>query len=361
MGIHQIIVSASPGDAVTDTALAFRKLLQRTGPSSLFARYIDPRLDQTVWPLTAYEADPQPESVLIYHVSIGEPEVVRFLLSRHERLILVYHNITPPEYFAEFDPGFAELLSGGRSELHVLRDRADTALAVSAYNARELEALGYRDVRISPLPVDVAALRAVAPDPTTVQALDGLDGPLVLYVGQLLPHKRPDLLVQAYHVLTTYLRPDAHLALLGPARLEAYHEALQTFASELNLYQAKMTGWLTPEQLAAYYTKADVFVTMSEHEGFCVPLLEAMSFDVPVVARAFGAIPDTMGDAGLLLPPDEDPVLAAEALAELLASERLRAELTRRGRQRLAAFDVEKANATFLDHVLDVTDGSRQR
>ncbi len=181
------------------------------------------------------------------------------------------------------------------------------ALAVSAYNARELEALGYRDVRISPLPVDVAALCALKPDAATVQALGELDGPLVLYVGQLLPHKRPDLLLQAYHVLTTYLRPDAHLALLGPARLEAYHKALQTFSSELNLNQAKMTGWLTPEQLAAYYAKADLFVTMSEHEGFCVPLLEAMAFDVPVVARAFGAIPDTMGDAGLLLPPGEDP------------------------------------------------------
>jgi len=359
--IHQIIVSASPGDAVTNTALAFQKLLQRTGPSSLFARYVDPRLDQTVRPLTAYDADARPDGLLIYHVSIGEPEVVRFLLGRHERLILVYHNITPPEYFAPFDPGFADLLADGRSELELLRDRADTALAVSAYNALELKALGYRDVRLSPLPVDVAALRATEPDPATVQALDELDGPLILYVGQLLPHKRPDLLLQTYHVLTTYLRPDAHLALVGPARLEAYHKALQTFSSELNLYQAKMTGWLTPEQLAAYYTKANVFITMSEHEGFCVPLLEAMSFDVPVVARAFGAIPDTMGDAGLLLPPDEDPVLAAEALAEALASDGLRAELTRRGRQRLGAFDVETANATFLDHVLDLTDGSRRR
>ncbi|HEV3363890.1 MAG TPA: glycosyltransferase, partial [Acidimicrobiia bacterium] len=166
-------------------------------------------------------------------------------------------------------------------------------------------------------------------------------------------------LLQAYHVLTTYLVPDARLALLGPARLEDYHTALQTFASELNLYRAKITGWLTPEQLAAYYSRADVFVTMSEHEGFCVPLLEAMSFDVPVVARAFGAIPDTLGDAGLLLPAEEDPFLAAEALAELLASDGLRAELIRRGRRRLAAFDVETANATFLDHLRDVTDGSR--
>ena len=361
MEIHQIIVSASPSDAVTNTALAFQELLQRGGPSGLFARYVDPRLDQRVRPLTAYQAEAHPDSLLIYHVSIGEPEVVRFLLARHERLILVYHNITPPGYFAEFDQRFADLLSGGRSELHVLRDRADTALAVSAYNARELEAIGYRDVRVSPLPVDVSALRAIEPDAATLQALDELDGPLVLYVGQLLPHKRPDLLLQAYHVLTTYLRPGAHLALLGPARLETYHRALETFVSELNLFNAKLTGWLTLEQLAAYYSRAAVFVTMSEHEGFCVPLLEAMSFDIPVVARACGAIPDTMGDAGLLLPSEENPLLVAEVLAELLESDGLRTELTRRGRQRLTAFDVETANATFLDHIVDVTDGSRQR
>lgn len=360
MEVHQIIVSASPGDAVTNTALAFQDLLQGKGPSNLFARYVDPRLDQRVRPLTAFEAPSNPDTLLIYHVSIGEPEVVRFLLDRHERLILVYHNITPPEYFAELDPRFADLLSGGRSDLHVLRERADTALAVSAYNARELEAIGYRDVRISPLPVDVSALHDIEPDAGTVQALDELDGPLVLSVGQLLPHKRPDLLLQAYHVLSTYLRPDAHLALLGPARLATYHKALQTFSSELNLFRARITGWLTPEQLAAYYSRAAVFVTMSEHEGFCVPLLEAMSFDVPVVARAFGALPDTMGDAGLLLPAEEDPLLVAEVLAELMESDGLRAELTRRGRKRLAAFDVETANATFLGHIRDVTDRSRQ-
>ena len=137
-----------------------------------------------------------------------------------------------------------------------------------------------------------------------LSALDNLDGPLVLFVGQLLPHKRPDLLLQAYHVLTTYLMPDAHLVLLGPARLERYHRGLQTLAAELNLHRAQITGWLTREQLAAYYRRADVFATMSEHEGVCVPLLEAMSFDVPVVARAYGAIPETMGDAGLLLPPE---------------------------------------------------------
>jgi glycosyltransferase involved in cell wall biosynthesis len=356
--IHQIVVSASPGDAVTGTALAIQELLQRVGPSSVFARYVDQRLNERVFPLTAYEACGHPDDLLIYHMSIGEPEVAQFLLRRRERLVIVYHNITPAEYFAEFDPVFASLLANGRSELQLLRRRTDMALAVSAYNARELDDLGYADVRVAPLPVDATALRALDPDPATVKALDDLDGPLVLYVGQLLPHKRPDLLLEAYHVLTTYLMPNAHLALAGPARLDAYQDAVCTFVSELNLHRARITGWLTCEQLAAFYRRADVFVTASEHEGFCVPLLEAMSFDVPVIARAFGAIPETMGDAGLLLPADEDPLLMAEAIAELVTPGEHRSELVQRGRRRLTEFAVDRANATFLGHLLDVAERS---
>lgn len=354
MEIHQIVVSASPGDAVTNSALAFQTLLQKVGPSGVFARYIDDRLAGTVFPLSVYETCASPDDLLIYHLSIGEPEVVQFLLSRRERLVVVYHNITPPEYFAELDPAFAGLLACGRAELEVLRDRATLALAVSAYNARELEAIGYDDVRICPLPVDLPALRSVVPDANTASELAALDGPMILFVGQLLPHKRPDLLLQAYHVLTTYLLPDAHLVLLGPGRLERYRRALITLAAEMNLHRARIPGWLTVEQLAAYYRRADVFATMSEHEGVCVPLLEAMSFDVPVVARAFGAIPETMGGAGLLLPAEDDPVLCAEAIEEILTDHDLRKRLATRGRQRVNDFSVNAAHATFLGHLASV-------
>jgi L-malate glycosyltransferase len=354
MEIHQVVVAASPGDAVTNAAFAFQELLGKIGPSGVFARYIDPRLEGRVVPLSVYDACAHPDDVLIYHLSIGEPEVAQFLLRRPERLVLVYHNITPPEYFTTLDPAFAGLLASGRTELALLRDRAVLAMAVSAYNARELEALGFSDVRVSPLPIDVGALRAVAPDQKTEAELAGLDGPLILFVGQLLPHKRPDLLIQAYHVLNTHLRPEANLALLGPARFDRYLGALQTLARELNLHRTRIPGWLSQEDLAAYYRRADVFVTMSEHEGVCVPLLEAMSFDVPVIARDYGAIPETMGKAGLLLPAEDDPFLVAEAMAKLLESDTLRGEFVTRGRERLEHFSVEAAECMFLANLASV-------
>ena len=351
MAIHQILAGAAPGDAVTNTALDYQTLLRRVGPSRVYGCHIDPRLGEAVLPLSAFEAGGDPGDLIVYHLSIGEPAIVEFLLGRPERLVIVYHNVAPAEHYAVLDPRFAALLAGGRLEMEVLRGRTVLALAVSEYNAAELEAAGYADVRVCPLPVDIGALSAVEPDPDTMAELKGLGGPLVLFVGQLLPHKRPDLLIQAYHVLTTYLRPEAHLVLLGTGRFERYFRALTQLVAELNLHQAALPGWLSLEELAAHYRNAAVFVTMSEHEGVCIPLLEAMSFDVPVLARRHAAIPETMGDAGLLLPPGDDPFLVAEALALLLTDEGVRSTLVDRGRRRLKTFDTEVAEQTFLSHL----------
>ena len=354
MEIHQIVAAASVGDAVTNAALGFQEILQRVGPSGVFARYVDPRLDGTVFPLGVYEASAHRDDLLIYHSSIGEPEVAKFLVRCPQRIILVYHNITPAEYFAPHDPTFANLLACGRSELVLLRDRVTMALAVSQYNAEELQTIGYHDVRVSPLPVNPRALRELVPDELTTAHLSGLDGPLVLFVGQILPHKRPDLLLHAFHLLVTHILPDAKLAMLGPTRLENYHRALEQQAREMNLPYAILPGWLRVEEIAAFYRAASAFATMSEHEGVCVPLLEAMSFDLPVLARSFAAIPETMGNAGLLLPPDDDPALVAEALAAVLTDGSIRDELIARGRKRVAEFDPDDAVASFLDHLASV-------
>ncbi|HZQ78258.1 MAG TPA: glycosyltransferase [Acidimicrobiia bacterium] len=355
MEIHQLLVSASPGDAVTNAAYGFQKLLRRIGPSEIFAHYIHPRLQGEVHSLSAFERCSHPGDMAIYHASIGEPAVARLLLDWPGRLVLVYHNITPAEYFGALDPAFAQLLTNGRIELALLRDRVEMALAVSRFNAVELEAMGYRNVRVCPLPVDLDDLAGVDPDPATAGELAARDGPLVLFVGQMLPHKRPDLLVSAFHVLSTHLLPEANLALVGAGRRTRYPEAVQEQARELGLLQrCRMPGWVESPVLAAYYRAADVFATMSEHEGVCVPLLEAMRFDVPVVARRFGAVPETMGPGGIVLPPDDDPVLVAEALAEVLTDGPLRSSLVARGRARVADFRLESAEALFLSHLADV-------
>lgn len=358
MEIHQVVVTASPGDAITNAALETRALLRSFGPSELFAYHIDRRLIDEVKPLWSYgrRRRQDHDDVLIFHASIGQPEVHSFLVDRPERLVVIHHNISPAEPYLEYDPAFAGLLEEGRRELARLRDRAVLALADSAFNADELVALGYRDVRVSPLVVDVAKLLDVEPDePTTHHLESQLRGPVLLFVGQLLPHKRPELLVSAFHVLSTVHVPEATLVMVGSPRLPKYHRAVQMFVQELNLSNTWITGHVSDAELVAFYRRADLFVTASEHEGFCAPLLEAMTFDLPILARDFGAIADTMGGAGLLLPPEPDVLLMAEAMADLTSGSSPAVDAMAAARpSQLARFRPEVAKATLLEHLLDV-------
>jgi glycosyltransferase involved in cell wall biosynthesis len=227
------------------------------------------------------------------------------------------------------------------------------AVADSAFNARELEQLGFGRVPVSPLILDLAGLTAGEPDPKTERELAAIDGPLLLFVGQVLPHKRPDVLVAAHHVLSTYLQPEAHLAIVGAFRLPGYAAVVRGFALELNLSSVRLTGRVSRDELVAFYRRADLLVTASEHEGFCVPLLEAMAFDVPIVAAASAAIPETLDGAGLLVPP-HDRVLFAEAAHAAIDDNDLHARLVAGGRRRLAAYDPERAQQIFLEHLLEV-------
>lgn len=361
MAIHQIIVSASPGDAITNNAIELRGVLRQVGKSEIFAPDVHAELDGDVLKLEDYTkvADRRGRDLLVYHASIGEASVCSFLLARPERLVLVYHNISPSEPFRPYDPRFANLLDQGRFELRLLRDRTVMALGDSRFNATELEALGYQDVRHSPLVVDPWFLRNLEPDTNVSTGLTALEGPVILSVGQMLPHKRPHLLMQAFHVLSTYLLPEAHCIMVGAFRFPAYGGVVRRYAQELNLLTLHMTGPVRPEELAAYYRGADLFVTVSMHEGFCVPLLEAMAFDVPILASDQGAIAETLGDAGVRLSledldSDGAPLLLAEAMAHMLEDRSLCEGFRERGRTRLQAFDPATARGMFVEHLLSV-------
>ncbi|GAC1366979.1 MAG: glycosyltransferase family 4 protein [Actinomycetota bacterium] len=355
MRIHQVLVAAAPGDAITNAALETQELLVGTGmPSHLFARYIDPALSGRVKALDEFPAvaGGHEDTVILYHGSIGEASVTRFLQGRPERLVIVYHNMSPAKPFAPYDPGFATLLDQGRRELRSLRERTVLALADSAFNAADLEALGFHDVAVSPLIIEPRRLLTVVPHPETVRWQRAIEGKVLLFVGQLLPHKQPHVLLQAFHVLVTYLLPEAHLFLIGAPRLPRYKEALQTYIEELNLTHCGIIrSPVSQEELAAYYRRADAFVTLSEHEGFCVPLIEAMAFGKPIVARGTAAIPETVGDAALLIGEQDGTLVAAEAMYEILTNEPLRADLVARGHRRVEHYSPDRSRALLLEHL----------
>ena len=350
-GVHQILAAAAPGDAITNVALEYREVLRRVGPSEIFARHIAPSSAREVLPLNDYHRT-ESGGVLVYHASIGEPTVAAFLRSRHEPIVLVYHNITPAKYFEGLDDTFAELLQLGRAELESIRPRVARTITDSRFNAAELEAIGYEDVRVIPPVVDPSRLVRITPDASMTEYLaDTLRGPVLLFVGQLLPHKRPDLLVEAMHVATTYLGLQATLLLVGQNRFAWYADAISAQVRELNLREVHVVGAVEDAQLAAMFRRALGFVTVSEHEGFCVPLLEAMAFDVPVVASACAAIPETVGDAGLLLPDWAGPELIAEAIVRVVDDATLREDLIARGRARLGEITEMDASVAMLETI----------
>jgi glycosyltransferase involved in cell wall biosynthesis len=353
VGIHQVLVVASPGDAITNMARGLQKLLQTVGPSEIYAQHIDATLVDDVLPLSEYRSR-HSRNVLVFHASMGQPEVHEFLMTRREAVVLVYHNVTPAQYFEPFDPVFSTLLAEGRRELEALRPRVASALAASAYNARELEAIGYRDVRVVPPLIGNDRLFEVEPREATMHHLATFESPIMLSVGQVLPHKRPDILVEAMHIAESYLGFRSFLLLVGHQRLPGYARAIRDQVRELNVLGIHLVGAVDDADLAAMFTSASVVVTASEHEGFCLPLVEAMRFGKPVLARSCAAIPETVDGAGLLLPEDAGPALFAEAMDELVANEALQRELAARGHERVSALDAAAADSVIVDALLEV-------
>ena len=353
VGIHQILVAASHGDAITNHALGTRRMLREIGPSEIYAHNIAPELLGDVLPLWAYRPG-HTRNLLIFHASIGQPEVHEFLEACPETLVLMYHNITPPHYYEDHDPAFADLLVLGRREVERLRPRVVGAIAASAYNARELEAMGYRDVHVVPPTADLRWLADVEPRAETMHAIAAMARPIMLSVGQLMPHKRPDFLVQMMHIAESYLGMEGILLLVGHQRLERYTTALHRQILELNLQNIRVFGAVDEHDLAAMYRSAHLMVTASEHEGFCLPLLEAMTFGLPIVARDCAAIPETVGDAALMVPREQGPAFYGEAVTEALGNNALRAALVAAGEERLHDLQRRPPGVAMLEALLEV-------
>lgn len=355
MEIHQVLVGTSAGDAITNEALQMRRLLRTSGPSEIFAQYIGDGMAGIRF-LREYrdlESARSGGNILLVHSSIGEAAVFEFLRSRPERLLMRFHNITPPEMFARFDPPFQRLLEQGTREIAGLRDKVVLAMADSAFNATSLEELGYTNIRVVPLLLDLSGLLEIAPEP-----IPGLElpapgaGPLILFVGRVAPNKGHEDLVKAFHVLKTYHHPDAQLWCIGGKAHGRYRAAVDHLIAGLGLRDVVFTGPIDDPQLASVFRRADVYLSLSAHEGFGVPLIEAMAHGIPVVAWDTTAVGETMGGAGIML-PDPSPLATAEAVALVLEDAKLRDELVNRGRVRAEHFSAERSNAAFLDALLE--------
>lgn len=292
MAIHQLIPSFVPGDATGQAALHLQWLLRRMGHAgALYADEVGAGLEGLASP--ASDLRPQPGDLVLYHHGIASPLSSRFMHLPCRRGV-VFHNISPARFYAGLS--LADALVAGRAQLAAMAPFADVAIGVSDFNSAELRAAGYRDVHTVPLFIEPERFNRESADPKMLRQLEG-PGPVLLGVSRVMPHKRfEDLL--ALHREVLRLRPQARLLMVGGYEPGSrYFRALKREAKGLS--GVHFLGRLSHAQLVAAYRSASVFVSMSEHEGFGVPLIEAMAAEVPVMAYAAAAVPETLGGAGV--------------------------------------------------------------
>lgn len=366
--IDQIVPSFAAHDAIGAHVRHMRDAIKRLGvESEVWAIDSLPEVRREARQLDTLPGGAIPGTWLVFHHSIGTPAAEVFA-GRREVKILDYHNLTPGHMLASWAPQVQAEVDLGRKQLDELAPECFFALADSAYNEAELHEAGCRRTRVLPPLFDLGTLdRATDADLARRLAAERrAGGSDWLFVGKVAPHKAQHELVKALAVYRRIFDPDARLHLVGTGMGEDYPRALERFARRLGVADAlRMAGVVPPETLATYYRGADVFVSASEHEGFGVPLVEAMHAGIPVVARAFAAVPETVGTGGLLV-DDPSPMALAVAVHRVVTDAVLRDALVGAGRRRAAFFSLERSVERVEQFVAEVAallaaDSSRGR
>jgi L-malate glycosyltransferase len=348
MRVAQILCAAGPVDAVTNQALAYRELFRGWGWSGdEYAPVTAPGMPGgLIRPL--HQLRPGRADVVVLHYS-GHAPGLEDILARAPRSLLVSHNITPARYFWSSDPAEAVRCQLARSQLVRLAGLAGALAGVSDYNAAELRELSGRDAAVIPVLFDRRGLPAPPlPQPGAASAAVDAAAPVILFVGRLVPHKRQDLVIRAF-ARFRQTRPGARLTLVGVPLSAEFAAGLQSLADRLAPAGVAFGSTLTASDLWGKYGAAAAFLCLSEHEGFCIPLLEAFHFRLPVIARRAGAVAEVVGDAGVLLEPDDGEDVVAELLRIVVDDGELRHELADRGEGRLDAYAHERTAARLRE------------
>ena len=343
MKVHQVLSQAGPRDAITTQALEFRSLFGAWGWGGAdYAVQVAPGLNGAISRMSRRSWDPR--DVVLLHHSAGLPRMGEFVSLPNPKLLL-YHNVTPPSLLWDQAPVIAAQCLVGREQLPELVRAVDMAAGVSAFNARELEAVGARSTRVVPLLLRLERLGTPEGEPP--------DPPTILFVGRLSPHKHQEDVIRAFALYRAHHASEARLSLVGDPVSAAYAKGLRRIAQSLAPGAVTIESGLSELELGKRYRAAHAFLCLSEHEGFCAPLLEAFHFGVPVVARPAGAVPEVVGEAGLLI-EDDDLAVVAELLHLAISDRELRAVLRHRARNRLDTYAPEQV-AARLREVVEAT------
>ncbi len=356
--VHQLVPTITPRDAVGNHTFRLREVLRGLGyESEIFAmfRHGDVTADTHLVDQLPPDAD-----ALIYQFSIGSPLATRWAQYGGRR-IMNYHNITPVELVGKWDGLLDAEVRLGREQMEHYASACEHAICDSDFNRSELDALGYASTETIPVLFDVADAR---PDKSVITALDARrkksGGLQILFVGRIAPNKAHHDLVAAVRTLRDVYGADAHLHVVGTDGPATYRKVVDGIVAHADMAShVTFHGSVSQEALVGFYRAADVFCCVSDHEGFCVPVIEAMHHGCPVVAYDCTAVGGTVGDGGLLL-ADKHPLTVATALQRVAADRELRQRLAAAGQRRAGDFALDTTRQRFADSLDTLLSGERR-
>lgn len=350
MRVYQVLPTLALGDAVSNDAIALKSVIKQMGhETAIYAENIDTRLPEG----SAQSVDRLPKlsknDITIYHLSTGTK--LNYELEKlSSRKIVRYHNITPPEFFEGYSEQLVKLCDDGLKGAAYVGKYADYCLAVSEFNRQDLIKMGYTcDIDVLPIVIPFEDYDKPADDVTINRYNDGYVN--ILFTGRIAPNKCQEDVIKAFYYYKKYYNEKSRLILVGSSNgMDRYYNRLKGFVSRLGLQDVIFPGHISFKEILAFYRVADVFLCQSEHEGFCVPLVEAMHFNVPVVAFEAAAIGETLGGGGVLL-SRKNHVETAGMIDRIVRDEELRGRVIANQRERLADFSNETVTAEFKKYL----------
>jgi glycosyltransferase involved in cell wall biosynthesis len=346
--ILQMVPVLNYGDAIGNETLELKKLLKSEGiRTEIFTDYIDPRLPIDSAKPVEFMPRLQDNDIVIYRFSSGSAMAEKFALLSCKKVIF-YHNITPSFYYRDYDRNAERTCSYGEKQVVELAGKVDYCITVSEYNKQQLLSLGYT----CPISVVPKLIQFQDYNQTPNQNIwSALQDKLktIIFVGRVAPNKKLEDVIKCFAYYQGHYETDSRLILVGSyPKDSAYHTHLLQIIEEECAKNVTITGHVPFWDILAYYCRADLFLCMSEHEGFCVPLVEAMYFGIPIIAYDSTAVGETLGGSGILV-KEKNALLVAEKMHEVLSDPEKRRQLVEAERNRLSDFSTEHVSEQLLE------------
>lgn len=345
--IHQFVPVLESADAIGNHAIAIQSLLSKLGYNSkIYAWRAGRGMKSRCHNYLDYANSYSEKDILIYHFGVSSP-ITDFFCKAPGKKVVIYHNITPENFYRGVNDKIYHILKKGRKELATIADKVDLAMADSEYNREELILFGFKNTVTIPLLMDFT-LYDIEPDTSILNKFKD-DSVNIIFVGRISPNKKQEDVIRAFSIYNKYVNPESRLFIIGQNhQVPEYNLILHKLIKSLEVHNVFLTGGVSQKELNAYYNIANLFLCMSEHEGFCIPLLESMHFGVPILAYESSAVTGTLDGAGVLF-KEKDFIQVAEMINFMVKDYALKEKIVRRQKERLRRFQREKVEQEFLN------------